>query len=138
MQIFFNSAFSASIYSLVALSFSLVYAPARFFHIAHGVVYAAGAYAAFLGVGILHWGILPSLMLGVLVAGVLGAVMDVSLFGPLRRRRANPLVLLMASMGLYVVLQNLISMLFGDDVKSIRTWPVREGLEVDGPIVTLY
>ena len=55
---------------------------------------------------------------------------------PLRRKGASPLVLLLASLGIYVVLQNIISMTFGDDIKSIRSGPVKEGLNVFGARIT--
>jgi branched-subunit amino acid ABC-type transport system permease component len=44
--------------------------------------------------------------------------------------------LLLVSLGLYIVLQNIISLLFGDDTKSIRTWEVREGIEIAGAYIT--
>jgi len=46
-QIFLNSIIIGSIYSLVALGFAVIYKTIRFFHFAHGVVYAAGAYFAY-------------------------------------------------------------------------------------------
>ncbi len=46
------------------------------------------------------------------------------------------MILLLASLGIYIVLQNVISIAFGDDTKSIRTWAVREGLNVFGARVT--
>jgi branched-chain amino acid transport system permease protein len=39
-------------------------------------------------------------------------------------------------LGVYIVLQNVISLLFGDDTKSIRTWPVREGWNIFGARIT--
>lgn len=44
--------------------------------------------------------------------------------------------MLLVSLGLYIVLQNIISLLFGDDTKSIRTWEVREGIEIAGAYIT--
>ena len=46
------------------------------------------------------------------------------------------MVLLLASLGMYIVLQNTISMVFGDDTKSIRSGIVREGLPVFGARIT--
>jgi len=43
---------------------------------------------------------------------------------------------MLSSLGTFIVLQNLISMLFGDDTKSIRTWEVREGIQVWGAYIT--
>jgi len=44
--------------------------------------------------------------------------------------------MLIASLGLYVILQNLISLIWGDDTKSIRTWSVKVGHNVFGAYIT--
>ena len=46
------------------------------------------------------------------------------------------MILLLASLGMYIVLQNAISMVFGDDTKSIRSGEVKEGLNVFGTRIT--
>ncbi len=43
IQLFINGIIAAGIYALVGLGFALIYNTTRFFHFAHGVVYAAGA-----------------------------------------------------------------------------------------------
>jgi len=45
-QFLLNGVIAGSIYSLVALGFSLIYQTTRFFHFAHGAVYTFGAYAS--------------------------------------------------------------------------------------------
>jgi branched-chain amino acid transport system permease protein len=62
--------------------------------------------------------------------------MEVSVYLPLRRKGASPLILLLASLGMYIVLQNVISMIFGDDTKSIRSGLIKEGLNVFGARIT--
>jgi branched-chain amino acid transport system permease protein len=47
-QLLINSLIAASVYTLVAVSFSLIYSTTRFFHFAHAVVFTAGAYFAYL------------------------------------------------------------------------------------------
>ena len=46
------------------------------------------------------------------------------------------MVLLLASLGIYIVLQNVISMVFGDDTKRIRLGEVREGIDILGARIT--
>ena len=62
--------------------------------------------------------------------------MELTIYKPLRRKKASSIILLLASLGIYIVLQNVISMVFGDDTKSIRTWEVREGINVFGAYIT--
>lgn len=45
-QLLPNGIIAGSIYSLIALGFSLIYQTTRFFHFAHGAVYTFGAYAS--------------------------------------------------------------------------------------------
>jgi branched-chain amino acid transport system permease protein len=54
----------------------------------------------------------------------------------MRKRNATDLTLLIASLGLYIVLQNIISMIWGDDTKTMRTGEVVEGHPLFGARVT--
>lgn len=62
--------------------------------------------------------------------------MELSIYKPLRKKKSSSLILLLSSLGIYIVLQNVISMIFRDDTKSIRTWPVVEGLNFFGARIT--
>ena len=62
--------------------------------------------------------------------------MEVLIFSPLRFKGISLLGLLLTSLGIYIVLQNLISLSFGDDIKSIRTDPVIEGVSILGARIT--
>ncbi len=125
-----------SAYALVALSFSLIYFPTRFFHFAHGAVFAWGAYLCYTCRVVLKFPLAVAIPLAVLGTAGLGLIVEGWVYRPLRRRGATGLVLLLASLGLYIVLQNVISLLFGDEVKSLRTGEVVEGLSVFGARVT--
>ncbi len=46
-QLLLNGLIAGSIYALIALGFAVIYKTVKFFHFAHGVVYAAGAYIAY-------------------------------------------------------------------------------------------
>jgi branched-chain amino acid transport system permease protein len=130
-----NGLIAGSIYTLVALGFGLIYSTARFFHFAHGAVYTAGAYLVFSA-----WSAGLSLYLAIplaVVAGALiGMLMEIGVYRPLRKRGASSLVLLIASLGLFIVVQNLISVGFGDDSKTLRTGVVSEGLPILGARLT--
>jgi branched-chain amino acid transport system permease protein len=120
----------------VAVGFGLVFATTRFFHFAHGAVYTAGAYLALVFVKWLGLPLLPGAAAAVVLCGGLGALMEFVLYRPLRRRGATPLVLLLASLGAYIVLQNTISLVFGDQTQTLRSGVVRVGLPVLGARIT--
>lgn len=135
-QLIVNSLISASEFLLIALSFSLIYEITKFFHFAHAIVFTSGAYFTFLFNQILGLSLYISIPLAILCACLLGCLMEISIYKPLRKNNSTSLVLLLASLGIYIVLQNVISMVFGDTTQSIRTWPVREGMDVFGARIT--
>jgi len=118
-QLIANGIVAGSIYALTALGFALIYGTARFFHFAHAAVITAGAYAVLFGCERLGLSVPLASLLAIAVCGVLGCAMEICCYRPLRRRKASPLVLLLASLGMYVVLQNLISLMFGDNPRVI-------------------
>ena len=135
-QLILNAVLTGSVYVLVALGFALIYGTTRFFHFAHGVVFTAGAYFTFLFKTWLGFPLSISILLAILLSTLLGCLMELSAYRPLRRKGASSLLLLLASLGMYIVFQNVISMVFGDDTKSIRSGVVKEGLNVFGARIT--
>lgn len=135
IQILANGIIEGSMYALIALGFSTIYGTVRFFHFAHGAVYTVGAYAAyslavFLGVNS------GAIIITCLVAAVLGVGIDRMVYAPLRRRRAPNLVFLIASFGVFVFLQNLIQLVYGAQILTLRTGPIREGHHFLGVVMT--
>ncbi len=135
-QVLINIIISAGIYSLIALSFGIIFLINKFFHFAHAVVFTSGAYFAFLFHILLGFPLFIAIPFACVSACLVGCMMEWFVYKPLRKRGATSIILLLASLGLYIVLQNTISMLFGDDTKSIRTWPVVEGNEILGARIT--
>lgn len=131
-----NGLIAGCAYALVALGFGLIYRTTRFFHFAHGVVYTAGAYGALAAVVWLHLPLPLAIPVGIGAALILGSAMEYTVYRPLRRRGTTGLVLLLASFGMYVALQNGISLAFGDGIQSLRTGQVLEGMNLLGARVT--
>lgn len=137
-QLSINAVSAAGIYVLVAIGLGLVYRTAQFFHFAHA---AACAFAPYLVLALHRWAGLPLWVAfpgAVVLTVALGWVMEMGAYKPLRRRGASSLAMLLASLGLYVLLQNVISVSFGDESESLRWWPVSAGWPIGegmvGPI----
>jgi len=136
LQIIANGIIAGAIYTLVALGFGLAYSTTRFFHFAHGIVFTAGAYFTFLFKVWLGLPLFFSIALAIALSTFLGCLMESSIYRPLRHKGASSLILLLASLGIYIVLQNVISAVFGDDAKTIRSGIVKEGLNLFGARIT--
>ena len=136
LQLVFNMAISGMTYLLIAISFTVIYYPTRFFHIAHAVTIAFSAYFTYLFFIQLTFPLIIAIPLAILCATAVGMLSEIALYKPLRKRNASPMILMIASLGLYILLQNVISMLWGDATKSVRTWEVKVGNEFLGAYIT--
>ncbi len=135
-QVIANALVAGALYGLVALGFSLVLRICKFFHFAHGVIFAAGAYLILLFTVRLEIPFLLSIFLAIAACTLLGCLIEISVYRLLRNKNSSSLILLLASLGVYILLQNVISIFFGDETRSIRTGIVREGLNILGARIT--
>ena len=135
-QLIANGLIAGSIYVLIALGFTVIYRTVRFFHFAHGVVYAVGAYIAYTLVISLDINPVASFFLAVILAGLVGIVIDRLIYKPLRKRKAPNLVFLIASFGIFIFIQNLLQLIYGAQILTIRTGPVKEGHHFLGAVIT--
>ncbi|MGA2678647.1 MAG: branched-chain amino acid ABC transporter permease [Sedimentisphaerales bacterium] len=137
-----NGIITGCIYALIALGFAIIYRTVRFFHFAHGVVYAAGAYLAYSVLRIAYsesnsLGMLILAVLGgILGAGILGVLIDRLVYLPLRKKKSPNLVFLLASFGIFIFIQNLIQLIFGAQILTLRTGQVKEGHHILGAVIT--
>jgi len=135
-QFFLNGIISGSIYALIALGFSIIYRTVKFFHFAHGVVYAAGAYLGYtlcISIGLPQ---IISVPLAVLCSAILGILIDKLCYSPLRAQKSPNLVFLIASFGIFIFLQNLLQILYGAQILSPRTGLIKEGHHILGAVIT--
>ena len=134
-QLILNGIIAGGIYALIAIGFSMTYGLVRFINIAHGSLYVIGAYAAFVFFS-LGTGIVAAFVLAILVTAIIGVLMDKAVYKPLRIRKSSSLMLLLASIGIFILVENLIIALFGAEVKTIRTGPITQGFDLFGAIIT--
>lgn len=134
-QLVVNGLVAGAAYALMAVSFGLIYGSTRFFHFAHGAVYTVAAYGAYFAVVVLRLPMAVSATLAIALAASVGVLSEILVYRPLRRRGTGPASLLLASLGLFIVLQNSISWLFGDDTKVLRA-NTSESLAVIGARIT--
>jgi branched-chain amino acid transport system permease protein len=135
-QQFFNGIIAGSIYGIIGIGFSIIYKTIKFFHFAHGVVYAAGAYLAYAFFISLNINPLISFFLSIALASLLGIGIDRFVYHPLRKNNAPNLVYLIASFGVFIFLQNLIQLIFGAQILTLRTGPIKEGHHFLGAVIT--
>ena len=111
-QIIINILLSSVLYLILALYFTAIYYTTKFFHLAHAAIIVFGAYFTYLFSQQMQIGLWIAIPLAIISATVMGAMIEIVLYKPLRKRKATPLVFLITSLGLYIILQNIISCIF--------------------------
>ncbi|KAA6301441.1 MAG: High-affinity branched-chain amino acid transport system permease protein LivH [Candidatus Ordinivivax streblomastigis] len=126
----------AFILLLCAIGFFHIYRVTSFFHIAHAITLTVSAYFTYLFSMQLQYPVWLSIPFAISCATGIGMISEIALYKPLRKRNASPMILMISSLGLYTLLQNVISILWGDDTKSIRTGEIKVGNEFLGAYIT--
>ena len=136
MQILLNGLIVGSAYALMGIGFSLLYSTVRYFNLAYGMLSVIAVYAVY---SLMNEGLnFPvAILLGGMLAIVLGVLSYIGLFRVMEKRKCSNLVILVASFGLLIVLQNLTALLWGNSTKSISlSDTILKGYEFFGLVIT--
>lgn len=112
-QLLFYGIVSGSIIVLGAIGLSLIYGILNFAHFAHGDLMALGAYLAFLFKVGLGWPLWLALLVAMAGTAVAAIFIERSVYAPLRHR--GSVTLLIASVGVALIVRNVIQMIWGAD-----------------------
>lgn len=121
---------------MLGFSIFIIFYPTKYFHVAHAVIITIGAYFTFLFCIQLSFSLTIAIVLAIAISILIGISCELFVYKPMRKRNMQLWHYLIASIGLYVVLQNLISLYFGDDTKVLRTGEVTVGHEICGAYIT--
>lgn len=135
-QLFFNSIIAGSIYALIAIGFAIIYKTVKFFHFAHGVVYAAGAYIAYTFFHILQFNFILSLFLAAISSGIIGVGIYQFVYHTLQVKKVPNLIYLIASFGVFVFIQNLIALIYGNQILAMWLEPEISSYSFFGAAIT--
>jgi branched-chain amino acid transport system permease protein len=120
MQLLINGTILGLTISVLALAFTVVYLPTRVFHLALGAVYVAAPFIAWtLLQGRWGW---PAAVAAACLAGVLLSLLcELINHSPLSRKGASPGAHLVSSLGIFILLVQVVSMYWGEETKVLRT-----------------
>lgn len=136
MQIIANIIVSLFLLSIFSLSFYLIFKPTKIFHIAHAFTISLGAYTVFGLYHLIELSLALSIFLALILSGLYGITIEKFFYKHLRGKKESNIKLLILSLGVYIVSQNLISIIFGDDIKSLDKGDVQVGTEFMNAYIT--
>lgn len=104
-------------YALIAVGYSLVFGILRLVNFSHGSVYAFGANSILFLIS-MNIGIMPALLLGIILTGALGVIVDKTALEPLRKQHAENITSLITTIGVSSVITNLLTAQLGSQKRS--------------------
>jgi branched-chain amino acid transport system permease protein len=130
LQQFLNGLSIGSVYAIFALGYTLIFSILGMINFAHGAVFTLGAYFTYVLAGggfgfngVLANATLPfkfpfaiALVIGSILAGLSAVMVEILAFRPLRKRNSDPLLTLVSSLGMAVIIVNLIQYLVGAEI----------------------
>jgi branched-subunit amino acid ABC-type transport system permease component len=116
VQLLLNGLVSGAVYGLLGVSFALIFSVTGRFHFAYSLTYMLAAVTA---VTVVDGGqpLIVGALVGVVVAAVLGVLIELMVYRPIGQRGgwAGPLSVAIASLGVTIAGQNLVQLAWGSE-----------------------
>ena len=118
LQLFINGLASGCVYVLLSLSFGLAFYCLRVFHVALGGIYIASGLLlySFCKSGIPAW---IAVIMVTCTAGGLACAVEASVYYPMVQRKAKDYTVLIVSLGMFVVFENGLVLVYGNETKML-------------------
>ncbi|HSG91944.1 MAG TPA: branched-chain amino acid ABC transporter permease, partial [Pseudomonadales bacterium] len=122
-----------SIYALCAVGWGLIYGTTLHFHVAHGAVFSLAAYYAWAGQQLLGLPLIVAVVVAILAAALSGLLIDLLLYQQLERRGAIRTTVFISSLGLLIVVENVLAMVFTPDPLRMDIGVLHDAVQL-GPV----
>lgn len=104
---------TASVVAIGAVGLTLQFGITNFVNFAYGELLTLGAYVGYFVTVVLHLNLVLALMAALVVTGIAAVVLNEVVFAPFVRRKAQLFVMLIVTIGVSLILQNLYQLAFG-------------------------
>jgi branched-chain amino acid transport system permease protein len=116
------------IIAMCAIGLSLIYGTTQFTNFAHGEMVMFGALVTWFFNQLGGLPVIVAAAIAVVAAGAFGAVQEVALWGPLRRRKTGPFSMMTISFGLSLFLVYLFQYLYGSRSRPYSQYVIQDPL----------
>lgn len=116
VQQIINGLSLGSIYALIALGYTMVYGIIKLINFAHGDIYMIGAFIGLYCGTKLNLSLIPTLIISMLGAALVGVIVEKVAYKPLRN--SPRITLLITAIGVSILLQNSMRLLLGPSPKA--------------------
>ncbi len=134
-QILINTLVRAAELSLLAIGLTMVFDILKFANFAHTDYAVLGALFAYVFNRLLGLNLFLAIILAAFVTGWVGILIDQTIFKRLRKMGAQPVTLMITSMGMAIALRNLMRLIWSSHTKTYAI-PLQRPLELLGARIT--
>ena len=128
LQQLVNGLMLGAAYSLVAIGYSLVFGVLKLVHLAHGEMFMIGAFLGLMTVMHADAPLIVALVVAAVGAGLLGVVLELVAFRPIRARSGHFLAPMVSTIGAALVMQEVATKIWGSEpsgfphTEALATW----------------
>ena len=131
IQLIINGIALGSVYSLIALGFTLIFSVLKFSNFSHGGVMVVSAYFAYIVCKSWNLGFVPMILITVLFGGCLSCLVQFIGFERLRRTKGRSMLFFVSSANLGTLLQNIIILMFASSYYSYPSFFSRSFFQIN-------
>lgn len=118
VQLLINGIALGSVYSIIALGFTLIFSILKFSNFSHGGVMVVSAYFAYIIAKNYNWGFIPMMIITIIFGGGLSCLAQFVGFERLRRNKGSTMLFFVSSSNLGNLLQNLVVLAYASSYYS--------------------
>lgn len=130
IQLIINGIALGSVYSLIALGFTLIFSVLKFSNFSHGGVMVVAAYFAYIVCKNWNLGFVPMILITVVFGGCLSCLVQFIGFERLRRTKGSSMLFFVSSANLGTLLQNIIILMFASSYYSYPSFFSRSYFQI--------
>jgi len=125
-----------STYALVAIGYSLIFSVLELINFANGSLYMLGGYITLMIYLSMKANFFLALFISLIIAGIIGFSVDIFALRPLRKKKAPRKAYIISTLGVGIIIDNSIQLLFGSETKRFPNILDFGKFEIAGAIVS--
>jgi len=120
LQFIINGLINGAVYAIVALGFAIVYNTTKIFHIAYSVLYMVAPYILYSFLIQFNMPVSISVIGALLGTVIISLLIEIIVYKPLENKNSSLNVILISSIGVMIVIINIIAIIYGNETKIIN------------------
>ncbi len=124
-----------SVYALLAVGYALVFSVFNFSNFGFGPVMMLGAFGALFAIEKTNMALFPAILIALVVAGLISLLMEVSIYRPMRQKKALKVYLMIAALGINTCVPNFCIQVWGGAVRPFPSGWAKAVIRIGGVVV---